>query len=167
MWAHYADSHRGFVIGLDERSEFLSGTQRLPGDIRLSPVTYSDQRPILSYSTIDSPSVFLTKSPEWAYEHEWRLIRLLSEASRVVDQQPYPVCLFAIPSTVIAAVILGACMPESKKAEIVSLCSQLNLKHITIHHARLNRNSFALDVSPSLDGTTGPQQISGEVPSAR
>lgn len=69
MWAHYADAHKGVCLEFDT-SEWLF---RLAGK-----VSYSQTYPIVDTAS-QSPShladtIFLTKSAEWAYEQEWRIV---------------------------------------------------------------------------------------------
>ena len=105
MWSHYADSHRGFAIGLSTSHGFFA--KRDPRNILvpavgpmgqecyqynrvppLSKVFYTDQRANLQRRTIvdvilttgkeiyDYAS-FLLKGTDWSYEREWRLFRRL------------------------------------------------------------------------------------------
>src|SRR6185437_1532367 len=50
---------------------------------------------------------FQTKSEEWAYEKEWRIVRILSEANKRIDTKPFPRCLFDFPPDAVAEIILG------------------------------------------------------------
>jgi hypothetical protein len=73
VWAHYADNHRGFVIGFKiPSSDFLIG-----------PIDYTAERPTFrteldtngSIRTDGDPmKVLLAKSREWEYEKEWRIL---------------------------------------------------------------------------------------------
>ena len=70
MWAHYANSHKGFCLEFTTKpsGSFFSNA---------SPVTYSKEYPtvkaFISNKGIWGKECFLTKSIEWAYEEEWRL----------------------------------------------------------------------------------------------
>ncbi len=78
MWSHYADQHRGVCV------EY--GVSSLAAK-KLHPVAYGDSRKVKAsqirnwilnddsdaQQTIDKISL-LTKSKEWAYEREWRLL---------------------------------------------------------------------------------------------
>ena len=64
MWSHYADSHRGFIIGFD--SNHSSIRNRKDGERYLHEVTYPDKRP--KRETVEGFSLeqlFCTKSTEW------------------------------------------------------------------------------------------------------
>lgn len=77
MWAHYGDCHKGICIGIDSGSSYFRNAKR---------VEYTSTRPTIPFSISDHerpvciPSVFYTKSKDWAYENEWRVVkRLISE----------------------------------------------------------------------------------------
>ena len=78
MWAHYANNHHGFCAEYD-LMEFNKQLQFTP-----VPVIYSKDRVMfdsLNPETAeeDIMRVFIegitSKSPEWSYENEWRIIR--------------------------------------------------------------------------------------------
>lgn len=78
MWAHYANNHHGMCVEYDlmEINKQLNFTP--------VPIIYSNER--VCFNTLnpdtagnDSFALFLrsitSKSEEWSYEHEWRIIR--------------------------------------------------------------------------------------------
>lgn len=77
LWAHYANSHKGFCIEFDLdklRNTILSDTNIRPIDVK-----YSKERPILSSEELSDTEivqqkVFGMKSLPWEYENEIRLI---------------------------------------------------------------------------------------------
>lgn len=113
MWAHYADSHKGFVIeyNFNDYINLCTTCQKqCPNrhNESLYPVKYSDERfdvtPLLIYSanlflmkqflkegTVLSDDqlviykALLSKSTNWSYEKEWRLISL-SDNPRCTEQ---------------------------------------------------------------------------------
>jgi len=107
MWAHYAQNHAGLVLQFDESHQFFAPVSYEDQGFRLTQVEYSAQRPVLSYSTRNSPVVYYRKSPDWAYEREWRLIKPLSKASKVLEHPAYPRHLFALPPSAIQGVIVA------------------------------------------------------------
>ena len=82
MWAHYANHHRGMVIQFDETHDFFRSLINAHSDIGLGAVKYSDIRPILSYSSLESPVIFYTKSAEWSYEVEMALYKAIIGGSQ-------------------------------------------------------------------------------------
>lgn len=88
MWSHYADQHRGVCIEYDVSIAPLS---------RLHKVSYGTPRVVSAsllhdliikriedkYSEIEK-ACLLTKSREWSYEREWRLL-LGSQGTQLID----------------------------------------------------------------------------------
>lgn len=73
LWSHYADSHRGICIGFDNKE-----LEKLK--YKIVPVSISDKRPEIEYTDDDSHfqefilKMLTTKSINWEYEHEYRMI---------------------------------------------------------------------------------------------
>jgi hypothetical protein len=66
MWSHYANGHRGIVIGFEiDESEYI-----------IEKVNYKGLASfhILPYKFDDLKSIFLNKLKEWKYEEEYRII---------------------------------------------------------------------------------------------
>lgn len=73
MWSHYADCHRGFVIGFDSRNSFFSPNNNRGKD-GLKKVVYSDNRPTFPKHSLEYASsqeinkinteIFFTKSKD-------------------------------------------------------------------------------------------------------
>ncbi|WP_066270835.1 DUF2971 domain-containing protein [Hydrogenophaga palleronii] len=149
MWAHYADSHRGFVLEFDDCSPFFDCRVNLKDELRhLRKVTYSIKRPSLTLSEVDDFSAFMTKGLEWQYEAEWRMIQPLSSASRIIGDGPEAIHLFEFPAEAIRGVILGARMPEAKKVEIRGLLSQSpRYSHVRCVDARVDDEHYRVRVS--------------------
>jgi hypothetical protein len=78
MWGHYADSHKGCLIGFDcerlcqHHPPFDSG-----------PVIYADRRAFLGSGSVEG--IFRTKFKDWKYEKEYRLIFKLDTLSKSPD----------------------------------------------------------------------------------
>lgn len=116
MWSHYADSHRGLVIGLDTRHRFFTKrdtrTLDLPGQDTMMGMTMGPAEPLMvpplcvvmyvdrhvsnlrlspMSLTLSSPELldyaeFLFKADVWAYEREWRLFRRLTNVDDSDDR---------------------------------------------------------------------------------
>jgi len=94
MWNHYGDTHNGMCLEYD----FSDCIDDYCNIIR--PVFYSDaplviKPDVFKYDTWSGNMlllVILSKSNKWAYEEEWRIVRLLQEPSDNVYLQPIP-CL--------------------------------------------------------------------------
>ncbi len=74
MWSHYAEHHRGFLVEL--RIPMDAPRQLLHRIVPL-PVEYRQERPVHDWGragSLDLEGYFLTKSPDWAYEQEERIL---------------------------------------------------------------------------------------------
>lgn len=81
MWAHYADSHRGFCIAYDIKSHMPNSHMRR----LLYPVEYATDffdateffikgKDNKSFNNLYLSKAGLIKSVDWSYEKEWRLL---------------------------------------------------------------------------------------------
>ena len=124
MWAHYASNHCGMCVEY-ELLEINSQLKFTP-----VPIIYSEERICfnsLNTTTVerDTTKMFLesltTKSPEWSYEKEWRIIREDSACGSQWDDTKKGALLNIVrPSSI----ILG-CMakPEFEK-EVYTYCNE-------------------------------------------
>lgn len=111
MWAHYANSYDGFVVGFDSEDEFFRpkrGEPKLCGE--LMNVIYSDTRPVVYVEPgkMDIPKeVFFTKTTKWSYEREWRIIKYLDMANEIKDVSGKKIHLFDVSPSAVKEVIFG------------------------------------------------------------
>ncbi len=122
MWGHYTDSHRGFVVGFDSEHDFFlrrRGSRDEFGFLR--KVAYQLKRPSVDLLATTAEEWFQTKSSDWAYEKEWRIVRVLSEANCRIDRQPVPICLFDVPAEAVREIIVGLRAPADLVADLKRL----------------------------------------------
>ncbi len=133
MWSHYANSHKGFCVGINKSAlSLINFTQ-------LKSIDYSNsfpKRPMFVKHE-DSNKYLLklvaTKSKHWEYEDE---IRFISFKPRSV---------VVMPTDFIQEIIFGASMSDEHKKEITDL---RNKKYPTakIFQAELDRNKFKINL---------------------
>lgn len=108
MWGHYTDNHQGFVVGFDSDHPFFLKRRTDKDEFGfLRRVDYTSQRPQVTLSDTESQVWFSTKSQQWSYEKEWRIVRVLSEAEHQIDRSPFPICLFEFPPDAVREIIVG------------------------------------------------------------
>lgn len=157
MWSHYADRHQGFVIEFDATNAFFARPTARAGVGRLLKVEYVRERPTAIYdpealkadpeafTSLAVRQILLTKSSEWEYEREWRMVLPLADLKvyphRVVNR-----ChLFPLPPKAITAVVIGARATEETKAAIKqAIDSNAALRHLQISQARIDASRFGL-----------------------
>lgn len=147
MWAHYANNHRGMCV----EYELLEINKQL--GFSPVPIIYSDNR--VSVHTLDSNTlekdiqrIFIesltSKSPEWSYEKEWRIIRDDGACGDKWDAEKKGALLEMIrPSSI----ILG-CMakPEFEKA-VREHCEECK---INLYKMKKDKERYRLEKIPVI-----------------
>lgn len=107
MWAHYADSSKGFCVEYDFNSWDKKCLQRyllFPMAYSSKPVNISDWLDDDAHKSTKYPiekavlCAALNKSEVWSYEREWRLLYILPEISE--QFQRLPIRTLTVPSAV-------------------------------------------------------------------
>lgn len=145
MWAHYAEQHRGVVFGFKPDPAVESFL------CLLEPVSYSAVRPSF-YDPIDplkgarpkledmrafNRYLTATKSPEWSYEEELRLV----VPSFVPEGQSATFLPFH--SHELVELYLGHRFDVKCRDEMISAAQSLN-KDVAIFQAKLAKDAYAL-----------------------
>ena len=149
MWAHYADSHKGFVIEFDHNSNFFNQKPNTKSHLRrLHDVTYAQSRPSMLLGDIKEFSIFLTKSIDWAYEMEKRMLIPLSEADRVINIKGEDIHLFNFPKSAVKSVILGCRMSTTDEQDIRNIISNdEDYAHVEIKKASVHPSDYKIEIS--------------------
>jgi Protein of unknown function (DUF2971) len=154
MWAHYADSHKGFVIEFDSEDAFF----KFPKDLSrsdLRKVDYVERRKLKTLlpenESIQPDWFFFQKSQYWSYEKEWRLVRLLKNADKKIEVGGQEIHLFDLPPSCITGIVLGLNMNQQNKDELINLLhTELRYHHVKILQARVNYDEDRLDIEPLI-----------------
>lgn len=142
MWSHYANHHKGFMLEFRFKKE--DGLEPLPLPIfyqdelpkQLVPwdmINFTDNNEIMTESIIKQ---LLTKSSEWSYEKEFRLISDTGEFKEF------------LPSS-LASVIFGSKMSEEDQETIKTAIKDFNHKNsqnVCVYQASVLPNKFKLHV---------------------
>lgn len=124
MWSHYANNHRGFCVAYN----LLELNQKLK--FSAVPVIYTKERICLQSISLDQKalnketmSLFIqsltSKSPEWSYEKEWRIIRDQAACGPKWDNKTKGALLDTIPPS---AIILGCCASDELTSVLMQHC---------------------------------------------
>lgn len=141
MWSHYADNHKGFLI---EFKFPRNDINRLP-----VPVDYSINYPILtlpwsmasflsnkSLQIEDLRKIFFTKSLDWKYENEYRLINTNHE-------------LATFPANLISSVVFGTKTPPKIMDKVNQIIKDFNLTHnmhVKTYQSQLAKRKYEIVV---------------------
>lgn len=173
MWAHYADSYRGFCIEYDFRK--LDSTLLY----HLFPVVYMQKRnspenlkyiigehldlkrmnedhyyPNDTEDIINIMSLFLVKPNCWSYEKEWRFVATYSQifntAEDVIEDEDC-IDLYSIQKQVISvkdcikSVYIGPRMKKYIREHIKEICKE-KLHGVPVFELKLSESDYKLEV---------------------
>ncbi len=140
MWAHYAKDHRGFCVEFNVEMLFkvLQNHILINEFLMLKKVKYTSEYPIINpyvseYKPEDFFDLLTTKSKDWKYENEWRII-----------YSEHPNEFLKIPEEIITAIYFGVRCNKNDISETISL---LSLKKHTpnFYKAKLKMNRFGIE----------------------
>lgn len=145
MWAHYSNEHKGAVIELDIEDPAFQ--QRAFQEAR--NMSYTTRRPHLPVNEEVLMDHFFTKSSEWSYEQEFRIVRYLEDHADVkLRDAQFPIYLFDLPNSCIKSLTFGTRFDPTHR-DIV--CDQIRqnhaLKHIHLYQANIDAQEFQLRMS--------------------
>ena len=136
MWDHYAEVHKGAVIGIDFDKLF-----------KVHRVEYSKDRPRLNllheFTTEKAWEIASTKSASWDYEKEFRALfddatlRNLSHQNLTClrDFNGKKAWFLRLNPESIREVVFGLYTEDSLKSAIRKLIEQPELQHVKLHQA--------------------------------
>ncbi|BDU70805.1 hypothetical protein GETHOR_29060 [Geothrix oryzae] len=138
MWSHYAEQHHGLCV------EFLrSEGNDLAINEKTLPIRYSIKKPEIAVDELvlgdDSlkkeirRSLIYTKSNDWSYEREWRLIVEKGNIAADINSQ-------------ITSIIFGFKMPIPQRITLYNILK--NGASIKFKEAILKPDNFGLDIVP-------------------
>lgn len=142
MWAHYSNEHKGFVVEFDSENDFFKMKDDNYIYKGIQKVNYSKIRPHKFLIENEWEEIFLTKSEEWSYENEYRIIQRLQDADEVKGN----ISLFKFPKEMIQAIYCGCNMNTLKKERIIEIIKNDNeLNHIKVFEMKLSDKYYELE----------------------
>lgn len=139
MWAHYSDCHKGFCIEFDaQKLAKICENYIMVGDLILvKRVNYLRNYPLINpyKHEIDDPTFIeciTTKSLDWSYEKEWRLI-----------YTKHPDESLEFPPNIITSIYFGVNSPTKTIGVVKEQFSDRNCTP-KFYKARLNHREFGI-----------------------
>lgn len=140
MWAHYAASHKGLVIEFDSGDPLFKHESFLKVDYDPARAEYD----ITAKDTRAAVEAFAKrKSPDWAYEQEYRLILNLNLAQRKDIRGQY-MYLVPIEPSLLKSVTIGLRATDATHEEVMSLAGSPPLEHLVIYQIETDATQFKL-----------------------
>lgn len=141
MWSHYAEHHKGFVVGFHYKDFDSPSYDKGIAHILPHKVDYNDKRPVFDFTkTHEFINCLLVKSPQWEYEQEERAFTFNKTSdTHKYDKQNRLYC-----------VIAGAKIePENLnllKDAVLNASNELG-REIKFKQAKLSDKSFSIDIN--------------------
>lgn len=137
MWSHYADHHKGFVVELRISTE---APYDLLVPIMPFPVEYQEDRPFIDWAKKgDVVKYFLTKSSDWKYEEEERILTTSEGPGIHAYSRSHFLC----------SVIAGAKISKADLAHLESIVKSAGKeigKDIPLYKAELAQDKYRIHV---------------------
>jgi len=110
MWSHYSANHRGICLEFDKNNTLIE---------KARPVRYKDSYPEWTPQGAmdDLLALVLTKSKDWCYEREFRIMGSLQGGPAKLDGNFVP-----LPDGALTAIILGC--ESQNQTELASIVNQ-------------------------------------------
>lgn len=174
MWSHYANSHKGFVVGFDSSHPFFNQNLGPSSDFcgidvgKVHRVNYDNFR---SNNSHEPTNWYLQKSDEWIYEKEHRIILPLNRCDKLIrlgvdgkvlttmsnsneigntDNLGHEqhICQFEVPADAIASITIGAETSQSLWMGIKNYFTNLpnRHKHFILEKAFVSTNRFKIEI---------------------
>jgi hypothetical protein len=146
MWAHYAASHAGVCLEFDaviEPFTLKTGATR---------VEYQETYPAYDIVTAGYKPL-VTKSADWSYEAEWRLIaeeRAFAEASDSIKTDDD---FLVLPSSALKSVTIG-CLASEPSRRVIDDLIRIYAPDVLIRQASPARDRYELSISPPFEQLT-------------
>jgi hypothetical protein len=158
MWAHYGESHKGFVAEFgpsDDEARSPLGLQCWGSAFgRAAKVQYRPQRPLqkLDQSNTEEVllknmmAVLLTKHLCWEYEKEWRVMRFLNEGNPHPTKDGFVLAWFR-PKDLLG-VILGLQASPEVKFQLREMLNHREFDHVRKEQMHIDPDSRRLKPHP-------------------
>jgi hypothetical protein len=146
MWGHYTNSHTGMVIGFTREHDFWRRPQ-------LQQVEYATNRAIFDPSIerddpkrqLQTIAIVRCKSSHWAYEQEWRQLRLLADCVEELEHGKINYYV-SIPPSLISRVIVGCRFSAENWTALQTIVSRREFAHVSLEEAYLDDREFRLGI---------------------
>ncbi|WOJ89546.1 DUF2971 domain-containing protein [Methylocapsa polymorpha] len=144
MWAHYAGSHTGVCL------EFDALTAPFTRRTGATKIKYRTTYP--AHDIVTGYEFLITKSQDWSYEAEWRLIaeeRAFEIAPEPDDALRTDNDFLTLPSGVLKSVTIG-CLADESSRRLIEHLVKTHATNVLVRQATLASDRYELRISPPL-----------------
>jgi hypothetical protein len=140
MWAHYTASHTGVCL------EFDALTAPFTRDSSATKVEYSAAYPAHDIVTVGYEPL-VTKSADWSYEEEWRLIAEERDFAKSPETIKTDSDFFILPSGVLKSVTIG-CLADEASRQLIDRLVKTHAPDVLVRQATPTADRYELTISP-------------------
>jgi hypothetical protein len=137
MWAYYAQSHTGVCLEFDGRSDPFRAAEK---------VQYRGTYPARDVVTM-SYEPLVTKSADWSYEAEWRLIA----EERAFAQSRFSIKtdndFLTVPVDTLRSVTIG-CLADEATRMLITRVVRNNARGVVVRQATIAPDRYDLIITP-------------------
>lgn len=139
MWAHYANSHQGLVLGFDSSDGWFAehfAIQYVPEPPKLRSLSFAqteEQRKLFMRQ------VYGSKNIRWDYEREHRVLCAapLLEPAGSLDTRGFPVLVRRFPPSSLREVVIGLHTASADIERVKQVLSEERYSHVKLRHVRM------------------------------
>jgi hypothetical protein len=149
MWAHYGESHHGFVaeFGHTEEGKSESGFQFCDSPFKAAiKVDYQPTQSMLKRDRSNMEAAVFTKHLDWKYEQEWRVIRALNTGDPHPKRKGFVLARFKAAH--LLRVIFGLRVCPKVKAQLKQMLNHTEFSHVRKEEVCIDPSSRALKSRP-------------------
>jgi hypothetical protein len=154
MWAHYGESHRGFVAEFRHTDEETSASGFRLCDNPFGTavkVNYQRTQPVLKRNRSNIDEVVLTKNLDWEYEQEWRVIQAKNKATTGRTRAGEPRSLLKFDPSHLVRVIFGLRICPKVEAKLREMLGRTEFRSVRKEKADIDPDTREL-ISRELPG---------------
>ena len=163
MWSHYADNHRGMVLGFDTNHTFFNSEEvirdfhnqledKIPiqGFGTVKAIEYLKSRKQVAYGDEYSLyDILFTKSHHWEYEKEYRILKNIFNVTPAREfDSGEKIYLLEFPKECLKEVIFGLNVDESLKTKVKRISKSEYYSDIILQQAKLKHLDFGIELEP-------------------
>jgi hypothetical protein len=141
MWAHYADKHRGVCFEFDILNVDVCSAIK---------VEYRETYPAFRLDDHSDISPLYTKSADWKYEDEYRLIAEEESDALTAGTMRTRDHFYQLPSGTLKSVIVGASVSEADRRALDEIIRRAGTG-LQIRQASRAPNRYEILIEPPLD----------------
>ena len=144
MWSHYAAEHYGYALELELEPRLLT---RVNYSLIAPEIGYSKQQDQKDRHSHVIRSVLKTKSIDWAYEKEWRMIFWDCPNNEKIQEEPQKdgtvLWFYPLPQGSLKSIFIGLRCKKTE-SDLRAQLTQWGINNVHVYKMRQDKTGFSL-----------------------